>query len=75
MQRILDHKVAKVPIFQGITEDDGSVFVLGETDVGAYLNETFGPGLITPAEVDALYPDLSGFQEIARIERDFAFNW
>jgi hypothetical protein len=75
IQRILDHKVAKVPIFQGVMEDDGSLFVLGSTDVGTYLNKTFGPGLITPAELAPLYPGISGFQEISRIERDFLFNW
>lgn len=75
VQRILDHKVARVPIFQGNMKDDGSVFVLGQTDVGAFLNNTFGPGIITPATIAPLYSDLSGFSEISQVERDFSFIW
>jgi hypothetical protein len=56
-------------------ENDGSVFALGQTNVGAFLNYTFGPGAITSAEMASLYPDLSGFPEISQIERDFSFVW
>jgi hypothetical protein len=75
VQRILNRKTARVPLFQGNTENDGSVFVLGQTDVGEFLNATFGPGVITPAEIAPLYPNLSGFLEISQVERDIAFVW
>ena len=75
VQRILDHKVAKVPILQGNVQDDGSIFALGQTDVGLFLNATFGPGVITPAQLAHLYPGLSGFKEISQIFRDFTFIW
>ncbi|KIM75270.1 hypothetical protein PILCRDRAFT_13689 [Piloderma croceum F 1598] len=73
IQRILDHKVARVPILQGNMENDASVFVLGQSDVGTFLNNTFGPGVITPAAIAPLYPGLSGFSEISQIDRDFSF--
>jgi hypothetical protein len=75
VERILEHKTAKVPIFQGVMEDDGSVFALGQTDVGAFLNATFGPGVITPAQIAPLYPGLSGFSEISQVDRDLSFVW
>jgi hypothetical protein len=50
-------------------------FRLGATDVGAFLNGTFGPGVVTPAELASVYPGLSGFPEISRIDRDFGFLW
>jgi hypothetical protein len=75
VQRILDHKVASVPIPQGCTQNDGSMFAVGKTDVGAFLNNTFGPGVITPADIAPLYPGLSGFQEISQLFRDFVFLW
>ena len=56
-------------------ENDGSVFVYSQTDVGAFLNATFGPGVITPDEIASLYPGLSGFPEISQVERDFSFIW
>jgi hypothetical protein len=55
-------------------QDDGSIFAVGDTDVGAFLNATFGPG-VTQAELAPLYPGLSGFQEISQILRDFGFLW
>jgi hypothetical protein len=75
VQRILSHKVAKVPLFQGNVENDGSLFVVGQTNVAEFLNDTFGPGVIKPAEIAPLYPGLSGFPEISQIERDFNFIW
>jgi carboxylesterase type B len=75
VQRIIDRKVARVPLFQGGMQDDGSLFVLGQTDVGAFLNATFGPGAITPAEIAPLYPGLSGFPEISQVFRDISFVW
>jgi hypothetical protein len=56
-------------------QDDGSMFVLGQTEVGAFLNATFGPGVITTADIAPLYPGLNGFQEISQIFRDFVFHW
>jgi hypothetical protein len=56
-------------------QNDGSAFALGQTDVGAYLNATFGPGVITPAQIAPLYAGLSGFDEISQIIRDFVFLW
>ena len=56
-------------------EDDGSLFVFGQTDIAAFLNATFGPGIITPADIAPFYPNLSGFTEISKIERDLGFNW
>ena len=75
IQRILDHQAAKAPIFEGGMEDDGSIFVLGATDVGAFLNATFGPGAVTQAEMTSVYPGLSEFPEISLIVRDFGFLW
>ena len=56
-------------------QDGGSMFTLGQTDIGTFLNATFGPGVITPADIGPLYPGLSGFQEISQIFRDFVFQW
>jgi len=75
VQRILSHKVAKVPLFQGTMENDSSLFVFGQTNVAEFLNNTFGPGVIAPAEIASLYPHLSGFPEISQIDRDFIFVW
>ncbi|KIM77500.1 hypothetical protein PILCRDRAFT_11943 [Piloderma croceum F 1598] len=51
VQCILDRKVASVPVLRGCTENDGSMFAVGKTDVDAMLNNTFGPGVITPADI------------------------
>ena len=51
------------------------VHCLIQTDVAANLNDTFGPGVVTLAEVAPLYPGLSGFDEIAAIQGDFGFVW
>jgi hypothetical protein len=74
MQRIMDHKVANVPILQGSTQDDGSMFAEGKTDVEAFLNSTF-QGAITQANLAPLYPGLDGFEEISRILRDWLVLW
>ena len=37
-------------------QDDGSVFALGQPDVGAFLNVIFELGVITQGEIDPLYP-------------------
>jgi hypothetical protein len=74
LQRIMDNQVARVPILQGSTQNDGSMFAEGKTDVAASVNGLFH-GAITPAVLAPLYPGLSGFQEISMIFRDFIFLW
>jgi hypothetical protein len=75
VQRILNKQVARVPLFQGDMEDDGSLFVFGQTNVTAFLDSGPFDGLITPEEIAPLYPNLTGFAEISKIERDVAFVW
>jgi hypothetical protein len=75
VQQILSHKVVKVPLFQERMENDGSLFVFGQTNITEFLNNMFGSGVITLAEIASLYPGLSGFLEISQIDRDFIFVW
>lgn len=58
----------------GNTQNDGSVFALGLTDLSAFLTATFA-GLVTADEVRPLYPGLNDSLIISEIIKDTAFLW
>ncbi|KAJ7456523.1 Alpha/Beta hydrolase protein [Mycena latifolia] len=72
LQRIRTGLTARVPFIIGHTQDDGSLFAVGLTDLSAYLATTFG-GLVTVDQMHALYPGLSDNQVISEIVKDFEF--
>ncbi|KAJ7178182.1 liver carboxylesterase-like protein 1 precursor, partial [Mycena filopes] len=72
LQRIRSGLTARVPFIIGNTQDDGSVFALGLTDLPAFLqSET--QGLISAAQVRPLYPGLNDSLIISEIIKDNAF--
>ncbi|KAJ7124805.1 Carboxylesterase [Mycena crocata] len=70
--RIRTGLTARVPFIIGNTQNDGSLFALGLTDLSAFLTTTFG-GLVTPAQVRPLYPGLNDSLIISEIIKDFLF--
>ncbi|KAJ7456522.1 Carboxylesterase [Mycena latifolia] len=72
LQRIRTGLTARVPFMIGHTQDDGSLFAVGLTDLSAYLATTFG-GLVTVDQMHALYPGLNDNQVISEIVKDFEF--
>ncbi|KAJ7630562.1 Alpha/Beta hydrolase protein [Roridomyces roridus] len=73
LQRIRTGLTARVPFIAGNTQDDGTLFAVGLTNVSAFLQAEFD-GLVTPAQVQVLYtPGLSDSAVIADVLRDFLF--
>ncbi|KAJ7693571.1 hypothetical protein B0H17DRAFT_488647 [Mycena rosella] len=56
----------------GNTQNDGSLFAVGLTDLPAYLAATFD-GVVTADQMRALYPSLSDTFIIPEIIKDFEF--
>jgi len=56
----------------GNTQDDGSLFAVGLTNLSDYLTTTFGT-LVTVDEMHALYPGLDDNLIISQIVKDFEF--
>jgi len=72
LERIRTGLTARSSIMIGNTQNDGSVFALGITDLSAFLTATFG-GLVTADEVRPLYPGLNDSLIISEIIKDTAF--
>ncbi|KIJ56381.1 hypothetical protein M422DRAFT_239602 [Sphaerobolus stellatus SS14] len=72
LQRIANHQTATVPIIIGNNNNDGTLFALGITDLPAFLNSTFGPG-VTAAQVRALYPGQNDTDVVADVLRETSF--
>ncbi|KAJ6604171.1 Carboxylesterase [Mycena vulgaris] len=70
--RIRSGLTARVPFMIGNTENDGSLFAVGLTDLSAYLAATFG-GLVTVDQMHALYPGLNDTSTIAEIVKAIEF--
>jgi carboxylesterase type B len=73
-QRIRAGNTARVPILAGNTQNDGTLFTVGDTNLTAFLSSSFG-GVTSPAEVRALYPVENDTDVIADSFRDFFFLW
>ncbi|KAJ7693570.1 Alpha/Beta hydrolase protein [Mycena rosella] len=70
--RIRTGLTSRVPFMVGNTENDGSLFAVGLTNLSAYLDATFG-GLVTVDEMHALYPGLNDTLTISEIVKDTEF--
>ncbi|THU79860.1 alpha/beta-hydrolase [Dendrothele bispora CBS 962.96] len=70
--RIRSQQTARVPIFLGHTQDDGTVFTIGQTNLTEFLNSNGVPPAVSPALVRSLYPGLDDEQVIAASVRDLA---
>ncbi|KIJ56375.1 hypothetical protein M422DRAFT_41090 [Sphaerobolus stellatus SS14] len=73
LRRIANHQTARAPILIGSNEDDGILFALGITDLQAFLNASFGPGVIPAPAVRALYPGQNDTQITADAIREIVF--
>ncbi|KAK7436643.1 hypothetical protein VKT23_019050 [Stygiomarasmius scandens] len=71
--RIRSNNTARVPIFIGNTQDDGTLFTIGQTNLTEFLGNGIVPG-VSPALVRSLYPGLNDSQVIAAALRDAAFT-
>ncbi|KAF5349361.1 hypothetical protein D9758_011788 [Tetrapyrgos nigripes] len=72
IERIRSGDVAQVPVFIGNTQDDGSLFAVGMSNLTAFL-ETL-PGQISPDLVRSLYPGLNDSAIVAAAGRDLSFT-
>ncbi|KAJ7022064.1 Alpha/Beta hydrolase protein [Mycena alexandri] len=72
LERIRTGLTARVPFIIGNTQNDGTAFAVGLTDLNAFL-QTTGGGLITAAEVRPLYPGLNDTVIIQEIIKDVEF--
>ncbi|KAJ6476185.1 para-nitrobenzyl esterase, partial [Mycena sanguinolenta] len=73
LERIRTGLTARVPFIIGNTQNDGSVFAVGLTDLSAFLTATFN-GLVTADEVRPLYPaGLNDTQIISEVTKDVLF--
>ncbi|KAF7324610.1 Carboxylic ester hydrolase [Mycena kentingensis (nom. inval.)] len=70
--RLRNRQTANVPFLIGNMQDDGTLFTIGQTNLAAYLQTTFG-GVVTAAQVRPLYPGLNDTQIIWAVARDFTF--
>ncbi|KIJ33057.1 hypothetical protein M422DRAFT_70484 [Sphaerobolus stellatus SS14] len=69
IERISQHKTAKVPLLLGTNQDDGTLFAVGQTSLEGLIE---GLSLmVTIEQVRALYPGLSDVQIIPLAIRDF----
>jgi carboxylesterase type B len=74
LQRIRTGLTSRVPFMVGNTQDDGSLFAVGLTNLSDYLTTTFGT-LVTVDEMHALYPGLDDNLIISQIVKAFEFLW
>lgn len=73
-QRIKANQTARVPILIGANQDDGTLFVVGITDLTTFLQETVG-SLVDADEVRAVYPGFTDLEIIPLVFRDVVFLW
>ncbi|KIJ44979.1 hypothetical protein M422DRAFT_67428 [Sphaerobolus stellatus SS14] len=69
IERINQHKTAKVPLLLGTNQDDGTLFAVGQTSLERLIEEL--DLMVTIEQVRALYPGLSDVQIIPLAIRDF----
>ncbi|KAJ7217297.1 Alpha/Beta hydrolase protein [Mycena pura] len=75
LERIRSGATAGVPIILGNMENDGSVFVVGMTNLTALIEADF-PGTGATADlVRSLYPGHNDTLIIASVPRDVSFRW
>ncbi|KAJ7217307.1 Carboxylesterase [Mycena pura] len=74
LERIRAGTTAKVPIILGNVENDGSVFVVGMTNLTAYIEAEFPGTGVTADLVRSLYPGQNDTSIIASVERDVSFR-
>ncbi|KAJ7255364.1 Alpha/Beta hydrolase protein [Mycena rebaudengoi] len=71
--RIRNGQTSKVPFMIGHTDQDGSLFAIGQNNLATYLTNTFGT-LVTARQVRALYASgLSDNLVISEVIKDFLF--
>ncbi|KAJ7293792.1 Alpha/Beta hydrolase protein [Mycena rebaudengoi] len=73
LSRIRTGLTARVPFIIGNTEDDGSLFALGLTDLPQLLATVFA-GLVTADQVRPLYPGLNDTMIISEIVKGTLFQ-
>ncbi|KAI0030911.1 Alpha/Beta hydrolase protein, partial [Vararia minispora EC-137] len=73
LQRIRTGLTARKPIIIGNTEDDGTFFTFGQTNLTAFLHSTIG-GLVPADVVRSLYPGMNDTEIIADAIRDLVFR-
>ncbi|GJJ10880.1 hypothetical protein Clacol_005108 [Clathrus columnatus] len=71
-QRIKANKTARVPILIGANQDDGTLFVVGDTDLATFLQGLLG-SLVTVDQVRAVYPGFTDLEIIPLVFRDVVF--
>ncbi|KAJ7480180.1 Alpha/Beta hydrolase protein [Mycena galericulata] len=72
LERIRTGLTAGVPFIIGNMQDDGTEFVVGITNLAAFLQAELGT-LVTAAEVRKVYPGLNDTAIISESFKDFAF--
>ncbi|KIK55752.1 hypothetical protein GYMLUDRAFT_175100, partial [Collybiopsis luxurians FD-317 M1] len=73
LERIRAGNTARVPVLAGNTQNDGTLFTVGENNLTAFL-DSMGVGAIVSADVvRALYPEENDTDVIADSFRDFFF--
>ncbi|KAF8528406.1 Alpha/Beta hydrolase protein [Hysterangium stoloniferum] len=73
IERITAKQTARVPILIGTNQDDGTLFVVGDTDLPTFLEGTI-PLPITVDQVRAAYSGLNDLTIIPLVFRDVVFN-
>ncbi|KAF5361302.1 hypothetical protein D9758_010267 [Tetrapyrgos nigripes] len=75
MERLQSGDVAQVPIYIGNTQDDGSLFAVGQSNLTAFLDGIGASAAqITPYDVRSVYPDLNDSAVIAASLREIMFT-
>ncbi|THV04548.1 alpha/beta-hydrolase [Dendrothele bispora CBS 962.96] len=74
LERIRAKQTARVPIFIGHMQDDGSVFTVGQTNLTQFLNTGATATGVSADLVRSLYPGLNDSQVIAAAFRDLVFG-
>lgn len=78
LQRILARNAARVPLLSGNTQNDGTLFTVGDNNLTAFLDalglSAVDPN-ITADAIRALYPGQNDTNVIADTVRDVTFLW
>ncbi|KAF9049446.1 Alpha/Beta hydrolase protein [Rhodocollybia butyracea] len=73
LNRILLNSTARVPQLVGNTQNDGTLFTVGQSNLSAFLDSFDLGGIISPDTVRALYPGQNDTNVIADAYRDIVF--
>ncbi|KAF9261783.1 alpha/beta-hydrolase [Marasmius fiardii PR-910] len=74
IERILAHETTRTPLMIGNTQNDSSLFVIGQTDLAEFLQTTF-PGIpISADQVRSLYPGRTDVQVIGEFSTDLGLR-